>query len=1006
MHDQESYLHRYLAGMEDLEGEQEGAEHLTTGVVVYAYPKVYDARSEGQVITSREAIDDHALGRAGDLEPNKWDVAGWYMRLGRERRQAQMRMRDLEGSIAELQAREREGRERDAKRAEALDNWQALRFQLEQRIAEQQQLLQERSARQQRTEASLESVRSELAQVAEEYRDRLAEEVTRRNGLEQALEQLRATLAESEQARRADAADKRASMQEVQAWKARMADSEQSLRAAQERLLELRTELDAAVTRGEALDAERERGDRLQARSDELRASNDELRASNEALRDRVARLDGNRVDLEKKLSRADADLKQTRGRVDELEQRVHGLEHSHSWRITRPLRALSGGVRRAGGQLRKGRGILAREGALALAGRAYGKIAGRPVLSLILVVEESDRAGLSESLESVRRWSTACRQELLLVDNGAGIDPDRLPSGLPGLRLIGHRQALSPMQAREQAARRARGGWLVFLQPGTRLEMHCLGRLLQTFWERPDTGLVGAKLVHPDGRLASAGAAVWRDGRLSAIGERYRADRPEYSYVRDTDWCLPACFAVDRKWFRRVKGFSAGYAEYAYRVADLCLKLARRGARVVYQPAATAVVHGPFPALPGPGCADRSLFAERWRSELQAYPPADPHSCSIYAMQQGRVKRVLVVDYVMVTPDQDSGSLRMSELLELFAQLGYRITFVASNLEFRPPYGEQLQQRGIEVLYAPFVYSIPKFLEENGRWFDIVLLSRADIAHWFLKPARRHAPNALLVFDTVDLHFLREQRMAELEECGERAKEAEARMRQELDLVAKADVTLVVSPVERELVLRHRPEARVEVLSNIHRIYGSAKAFTDREGLLFIGGFNHTPNVDAVLFFVREVLPLVRRRLEGVRLTVVGSRPPPEVEELAHREDVEVTGYVPDVSGLFARTRLSVAPLRYGAGVKGKVNMSMAYGVPVVATTMAMEGMYLQDGRDVLVADGAEAFAEAVVRLYTDRALWERLSRNGLSNLEQHFSRRAARAALERVIAVREQGR
>jgi glycosyltransferase involved in cell wall biosynthesis len=212
--------------------------------------------------------------------------------------------------------------------------------------------------------------------------------------------------------------------------------------------------------------------------------------------------------------------------------------------------------------------------------------------------------------------------------------------------------------------------------------------------------------------------------------------------------------------------------------------------------------------------------------------------------------------------------------------------------------------------------------------------------------------------------------------------------------------VTIVVSPVERELLAGLAPESRVLLLSNIHEPLPGGKPFAQRHGLVFIGGFQHPPNTDAVLWYAREVLPYVRRSLPGVVTYIVGSKVPATIRALA-ADDLVVTGYVPDVAPFFTGCRISIAPLRYGAGVKGKVNLAQSYGLPVVATSPAVEGMHLVPDEDVLVADDAEGFAASIARLYGDEALWTKLSRNGVANVERHFSRRVAARALDELFGI-----
>jgi len=262
----------------------------------------------------------------------------------------------------------------------------------------------------------------------------------------------------------------------------------------------------------------------------------------------------------------------------------------------------------------------------------------------------------------------------------------------------------------------------------------------------------------------------------------------------------------------------------------------------------------------------------------------------------------------------------------------------------------------------------------------------------------RRHCLRARRVFDTVDLHFLREARRAAV--AGGRADgEAERLKARELRVARACDVTLVVSEAERDLLAREAPDVAVEIVSLIETPEPTTTPFAQRSGILFIGNFQHPPNCDAVEDYLRNIHPMVRERLPEVVFTVIGANVPPALERLAD-ERVQFAGPVPDIRPLFAGARLSVAPLRYGAGIKGKVTTSLTLGVPVVTTTVGAEGMRLRHGEEILVADGPEAFAEAVVALYRDEALSTRLAANGLRAVAAQFSMADAERTLRRVLA------
>ena len=208
------------------------------------------------------------------------------------------------------------------------------------------------------------------------------------------------------------------------------------------------------------------------------------------------------------------------------------------------------------------------------------------------------------------------------------------------------------------------------------------------------------------------------------------------------------------------------------------------------------------------------------------------------------------------------------------------------------------------------------------------------------------------------------------------------------------SDVVAAITEAEAATIRAHVPGSKVIVLPNVHDVpEATPSGFGEREDLLFIGGFAHDPNVDAVFHFTGEIEELLRPHLDA-RLWVVGSKPPEEIYALQSPQLV-VTGYVPDADAYFDRCRVFVAPLRYGAGMKGKVGHALAMGLPVVTTSIGAEGMELRDGRDVLVRDDPASFAAAVVEVYSDQELWETLSRNGRELVRERWGPDAMRSRL-----------
>jgi len=326
--------------------------------------------------------------------------------------------------------------------------------------------------------------------------------------------------------------------------------------------------------------------------------------------------------------------------------------------------------------------------------------------------------------------------------------------------------------------------------------------------------------------------------------------------------------------------------------------------------------------------------------------------------------------------------------------ELGYAVTFFADNRDYAGAYTRNLQKTGVEVLYHPWLESLHDFFLERGDEFDFVVISRHYIAINYISLLKRYCPDAKFIFDTVDLHYLREQRLAKMEDSLPLRRTAEQTRRAEMTVIKASDATLVVSTVEKEVLAQDAAGEKVHILSNIHEVPGRDKDFVDRKDIYFVGGYQHPPNIDAACWFVNDVWPLIHQQLPDLRFHLIGSKAPDRVRALSG-DGVVFHGFVETLQPFLSNCRLAVAPLRYGAGVKGKVNMSMAHGQPVVATPAAVEGLFAEHERELLVAEDAESFANEVVRLYQDEDLWNHLSAASIKNVEEHFSLQTARKSL-----------
>ena len=352
----------------------------------------------------------------------------------------------------------------------------------------------------------------------------------------------------------------------------------------------------------------------------------------------------------------------------------------------------------------------------------------------------------------------------------------------------------------------------------------------------------------------------------------------------------------------------------------------------------------------------------------------------------------ILFADWSYPRPDHDAGSVMAVALLDIFDELGYEVWVLAANMQYDKAWTPQLEARGFRCIDSRSHNTPAEFFMEYHGYFSLFFFCRGGVAEPLTAVLRKISPEAKIIFDTVDLHYVREMRQAEVTGSKDAREQAERSRNQELTLIKESSATVILSREELYTIREELPDARLLYWPLIFDNTSKPPANnSDRKDILFIGSYPHAPNVDAAIWFAREVFPIVREWLPNVKFLAAGSKPTADVLKLGNLPGVEVLGFVENLEDLFARVRLSVAPLRFGAGIKGKIGSSMTSGVPCVATSIAIEGMGLIPGRDILVGDDPEAFAEAVVRVYGDDALWDALSKRGMRFIAENLSRVAA---------------
>jgi len=600
---------------------------------------------------------------------------------------------------------------------------------------------------------------------------------------------------------------------------------------------------------------------------------------------------------------------------------------------------------------------------------------------------------------------------ETILVDDASSDRRISELSSLGGLRVVSHESNRGFLHSANDGAAAARGEWLFFLNNDALVTKGWLPPLLQA-GTIPDVGAVGAKLVYPDGSLQEAGAVLFSDASAWNLGRGGDPSAAAYNTLREVDYCSGAALLVRRELFIERGGFDPTFAPGYYEEVDLCLDLRRRGLRILYEPR-SVVIHeegGTFGSDDRPGVATHSKSAQylnklrllaKWGTVLEGqHRPDSP--LARFGVRDPRRVNVLVCDHKVPEPDADSGSQRMWWILRLLRELGCAVTLYPSAGARTAGYRRALLEIGVEVL--DHKRGLEHFIGPLSGLYDLVIVSRPDVAAEVRDAISRRLPNAVVLYDSVDIHGLRELR--ELETTGvpvtaERRRRLLRTVQLEESAILNSDLVATVTEDEARKLRERWPGLQTVVLPNVHEVSAEpVPGHPGRSGLLFIGAYTHPPNIDGVTWFVSEIYSRIRALVsEPPPLTLLGSRPTAAVRAL-RGPNIAVPGYLPDVTPYFESARVFVSPLRYGAGMKGKIGQALALGLPVVTTSIGAEGMDLTDEVDVLIADDAPRFAECVIGLYEDPVLWERLSRRGREIVAERWSPRSMAKRLQPLLA------
>ena len=354
---------------------------------------------------------------------------------------------------------------------------------------------------------------------------------------------------------------------------------------------------------------------------------------------------------------------------------------------------------------------------------------------------------------------------------------------------------------------------------------------------------------------------------------------------------------------------------------------------------------------------------------------------------------KLLIIGHTIPEPSTTAAGGRMMQLISLFQEEGFEIHFATSAL--KGPRSVDLETLGVSI--ATIELNKPSFDEYIIKLNPVlVIFDRYIMEEHYGWRVAQHCPNALRILDTEDLHFLRKARkvhfkkhgnLTELDVYTETAK-------REIASIMRCDLSLIISEYEMNLLLTgfNIPESCLHYLPfMVAEPVNSDElpTFEERDGFMTIGNFFHAPNVDSVLLLKQKVWPRIRAKLPSAELSIYGNYAPQQINELHNeREGFLIKGWAPSVEKVMSYSKICLSPIRFGAGLKGKLLDAMRYGTPAVTTSIGAEGMYGSLANAGGVEDSIEAIVDAAVILYTDKTKWTESQRRGSEVLRSRFDK------------------
>jgi GT2 family glycosyltransferase len=627
-----------------------------------------------------------------------------------------------------------------------------------------------------------------------------------------------------------------------------------------------------------------------------------------------------------------------------------------------------------------------------------------KPLISIIIPVHNQFKYTY-HCVSSILNDNSILPYEIIIADDLSTDNTKIIESYIKNIIIIHNDKKYNFLLNCNRASRFASGKYIIFLNNDTKVNKEWLISLFNLIESDEKIGMVGSKLIYPNGLLQEAGGIVFNDGSCSNFGRGCNPDLPEYNYVKEVDYISGASIIVRKSLWDNIGGFDERFSPAYYEDTDLAFELRKLGYKVVYQPK-SVVIH--FEGISnGKNIklgikqfqeVNKYKFYKKWQQEL--VNQENRNNTFIARDRSYNKNRILVIDKYVPNFEKSAGERCTFIYMNLMKELGLQVTLIGNDFQKNEPYSSILQQKGIEVIYGNvYQNNIENWLKNNLKYFQYVYLQRPDITIIYFDIIIKFFRGKIIYF-AHDLHHIRLFREYNITHDKKKLQEGEHFEIIENKIFSRSDIIYVVGNYEFNIV---KEKYNNKAIRNIPLFFYDKtltkieKDFSKRKDLIFVGNFLHSPNVDAILWFSKEIYPKIVERFPDIIWHIVGAINNELIAKI-NSNNIIFEGRLSDedLNSLYQKCRISIAPLRYGAGIKGKLIEAAYNQIPMITTSIGGEGLDNSTGA-FIIEDDAKKMSEIISNLYINFSRLKQMSDSGKIFIEKYFSKKAAKKILSR---------